>query len=572
MAGVFLTFTSTGPHRYMSHAHCYLFNRNLMLLHGGSDLLIGMSYVGISASLVVLVFLSRRALPFHWMMLAFASFIVACGATHFMELWTLLDPDPKYWLAGWIKLITAIASVVTAVLLPQLIAPIVAILHNARLAEARHQELEKACLELQLACDSAAEPGTPPLPGPEEGRLEVGNLASLAKRITRYTRELQEARKIAEEANCEKDRFLAILSHELRSPLMPALAAASDLESAPDVPPEELKSRIGLIRRNIELEARLVDDLLDTNRLSRGQLALREGLVDVHECVQHAGDMCLQSAAQRGVHLHFALEALDRHIQGDAARISQIFWNLILNAIKFSPSATGIVLVTSRNPEPGKIEVRVADNGAGIAPDLLAEIFKPFHQGGSAVARQLGGLGLGLFIAQGLVAAHRGVIRAHSAGLGRGAEFSVELPTVCNAAAPARGGHASGAGGMRPLRILIAEDHEDTCFALDRLLRRLGHEVRIARTAAQAAECIEACQPDLLLSDIGLPDASGNELLERVRGVWHGKAIAMSGHAMRQDILTSMRAGFDVHLVKPVSAEVLKEALTDLFPAAQPVA
>lgn len=553
----------------MPHAHCYLFDRGLMLLHGCSDFFIGLSYVSISGTLTYLVFRVRRELPFHWMMLAFALFIVACGATHFMELWTLQAPHPRYWMAGWIKLLTAIASLVTAVLLPPLVPKIRAVLQSARFAAERKSELEKAYAELSDLYKKAIE--TAPRPQPEDATPasspEAGNgepsrdLAEMAREVTIHARDLRRAKEAAEAANLAKDQFLAVLSHELRTPLTPALAAASDLENTTDIDPPELRKSLSLIRRNIELEARLVDDLLDITRISKGKLKVHLLTIDLHEAVTHAADMCRALSNDKRLELTLHLEAAQRHVQGDRARLSQVFWNLILNAVKFTP-AGGRITVRTTNPSPKVIQVEITDSGIGIDSEMLSEIFEPFHQGEHSTTRRYGGVGLGLTIAKGLIEAHGGSILARSRGKDRGATFVIDLATSdLLPAQDAPGIPLPPTPEPRSLRILLVEDHQDTRHTLERILTRWGHTVRSAETVAQAIEYAAVFQPDLLLSDIGLPDGTGMDLLGVIRRTSDIPAIAMSGYGMEKDLEQTTKAGFNAHLVKPVSAERLKETI-----------
>ncbi len=553
---------------FMPHAHCYLDNPELMLLHGGADLLIGLSYVAISGTLVFIVYRARREMPFHWMMLAFALFIVACGGTHFMELWTLRAEHPRYWLSGWVKLVTAAASVTTAVLLPVLIPHILAAVRAGRTSEKRRQQLENAYAELEELYRKATQPA-PRVESQSRQPVDSGmhapfDLATMARGVSDHARDLEKAKDEAEAANLAKDQFLAVLSHELRTPLTPALAAASGLEGSEPLTAEELREAIGIIRRNIELEARLVDDLLDLTRISKGKLEVHASTINLHETIQHAVDMCDSEAQTKGNNLKVTLAAEDHHIHGDGARLAQVFWNLLLNAIKFTPAGGNIEIRTS-NPEKGRVKIEVVDTGIGIEPKMLASIFEPFQQGDAAHTRRYGGLGLGLSVAMGLVAAHSGTISAHSAGKGCGSQFVIELPTTVPPQPPRAQSGIQTPLPQRRLRILLAEDHADTRAAIERLLTRWGHEVRSAATVAEAASIALTYEADLLLSDIGLPDGTGIELLGKIRHDRDIPAIAMSGYGMESDLQMTKHAGFKEHLIKPVSADRLKETLLKLF-------
>ncbi len=945
---------------FMPHAHCYLLKRDLILLHGISDFLIGTSYVAISATLTYLVLRARREIPFHWMMLAFATFIIACGATHFMEVWTLQAANPPYWLSGDVKLVTALASVATAFLLPPLIPSILRLLEEARLSGVRRLEVERANVELaaanekitqldqlkttffanvshelrtpltlifgpvdrllggtalddaerrelqtvrrnalllhkhvndlldvskleagkmavryagvdlarmarlvgsffsssqthgpeiaieapeSLAIEADAEkiervllnllsnafkfspdggrvrmsvrtegeaalirvedsgPGVPehlrakiferfaqgdqptarggsgtglglsivrefvelhggsvaaeeavgggaafvvrlPLRAPagvpvshgaaapggdaiyrrpervrdvvawsivpvaaptggtvpspaalaaeplvlvvednaemaahiaqtlggeyrvalapngraalelaeaqmpdvivtdlmmpemtgdelltqvrahprlrnvpvilltaraddemklrllangaqdylvkpfaaEELRVRVRNhvttkqvrdalqgelasheldLASLAREMTLRSRDLVRAKESAEAASRAKDHFLAVLSHELRTPLTPALTVATNLHEHPPQDPGELREALGVIRRNIELEAKLIDDLLDLTRIARGKLQLHFAPVDLHDLIRYTTEMIRSEHLKKTVRLEMKLDAAEHHSRGDAPRLQQVIWNLVGNAVKFTP-AGGVVTIRTANRD-GLLVVETSDTGIGISSEMLAKIFDPFEQGERAAAQQHGGLGLGLAVAKGLIEAHGGTIVASSGGHSAGATFTVELPVSAPPAEPASE-RAPAPGALaaelaRPMRVLLVEDHEDTRQALERLLRRWGYEVESACCVKEGLEKGRAGNFDLLLSDLGLPDGTGSELMSALRAERGLPGIAMSGFGMEEDLRRSAEAGFHEHLTKPVAPTRLREAM-----------
>ncbi len=940
--GVYLSLGISGADFFMPHSHCYLFNRQLMTLHGGSDMLIGLAYVAISATLVWLVYRARRDLPFHWMMLAFATFIIACGATHFMEVWTLTAANPHYWLSGWVKLITAIASVTTALVLPPLVPHILRLMEAARTSAEHREKLEHAYrelnelyskvkqmdqiktsffanvshelrtplalifspverllqskpdfasrreltvvrrnalllykhvndlldvskleagrlelhysrldlaamaramanvfesvvsergirVELQTPDQTLAEvdggkvqrvfmnllsnafkyspndsvvrltltedgdhltltvedagPGIPPelreeiferfqqgdketqrryggtglglsivkefvemhggtitvgesaaggaqfrvrLPRRAPGGVEIGNslwtgtdevlerlanspardhseeepswvpahpertprpdilvvednrdmreficrvlaqdgstrtaedglaaLEAIKERVpdliltdmmmphmtgdellatlrqddhlrdvpvilltakaddemklnlliegaqdyvmkpfgidelrarvrnqlqTKLTRdalrraldsrsedlsvmveELAAARSVAETANAAKDDFLAVLSHELRTPLTPALAAVSALIRMPAADPAELRESLELICRNIELEARLVDDLLDVTRITRGKLRIHSTPVDVHTVLRDA--LAMTQAELRGKELTIVVDLAEGRplVRGDAARLAQVFSNLLTNAVKFTPRG-GHVRVHSLLTD-AIVRVEVTDDGIGVPVEMQPKIFEPFRQGHAGTTQRFGGLGLGLSVAKGLVEAHGGTINVRSSGHNQGAAFSVELPVIkdCSISpvleAPSLTPHE------KALRVLLVEDHADTRRVLQRLLTRWGHTVTTTGTVAQARQALSEETFDLLLSDLGLPDGSGLDVIAKLRETSQIPAVAMSGYGMAADIKRTLDAGFNEHLVKPVTAEILLQML-----------
>jgi two-component system CheB/CheR fusion protein len=381
---------------------------------------------------------------------------------------------------------------------------------------------------------------------------------------------LSQAKDAAEAANQAKDRFLAALSHELRTPLTPVLAQVQLLERDASLS-EELHEAMVMIRRNIELEARLIDDLLDLTRVTHGKLELRRSIVDVHRLIQHSMQFCQAEAAAKGVRLEFQRLAERSSVDADPDRIQQVLWNLLANAVKFTP-AGGVITITSANAAEGWVEIRITDSGLGIAPELLPRIFEAFEQGSREVTRQFGGLGLGLAISRSIVAMHAGVITAASPGLGRGATFVVALQT---ATAPTRSATAPSAAPAtaQQLRILLCEDHENTAKVITLVLKRSGHRVVHARSVAEAFTLAVCERPDLLISDIGLPDGSGLELMRRLRE--HGltlKAIVISGYGSAEDIQESQEAGFFQHLTKPFNDRALLAAVGSVVAAAGPPA
>jgi signal transduction histidine kinase len=379
---------------------------------------------------------------------------------------------------------------------------------------------------------------------------------------------LQAAKDEAETATQAKDRFLAMLSHELRTPLTPALAAASMLQSDPHLP-DSARQDVEMIRRNIELEVRLIDDLLDLTRISKGKIEFRFETENVHHLLHGAIDICRDEVATKGLTLQTDFRARRAHVAGDGARLRQVFWNLLKNGVKFTPGGGEITLRTSDGTD-GRIIVDVVDTGAGIEPEVLPHVFDAFQQGGTSVTRSFGGLGLGLAISKALVEAHHGSIEARSAGRDQGATFRIELPTAPTPTStpapveiPARGsdGRSGAPHAARRLEILLVEDHHDTARVLKRLLDRSGHHVRTADTVHAALAAADAEPVDIVVSDLGLPDGTGFELMRQLVQRHHLKGIALSGFGTDQDVARSHEAGFACHLTKPVDFRRLEEAI-----------
>jgi signal transduction histidine kinase len=370
-------------------------------------------------------------------------------------------------------------------------------------------------------------------------------------------------------ANAAKDQFLALLSHELRNPLSPVIAMVASLETHL-ADSAEVRQALDVIRRNVELEARLIDDLLDITRIAKGKLKLSLEPVSVHNVLQRALEICREDISQKALEIELNLNAHDHFVQGDPARLQQVFWNLIKNSVKFTEEGGRVSLATS-NPQPGQIEIAVSDTGIGIEPDKVSKIFTAFEQGQSSITRKFGGLGLGLAISKAMVLAHGGIISASSPGPNRGATFSVRLgtiaePVVHDGESPPNGAEpvSRPVSANRPPRLLVVDDHEDTCTGLKMILERRGYDITIAYTADQATEKARQEDFDLLISDIGLPDRSGYELMQEMRG--RGvPGIALSGFGMEHDVNRARAAGFSEHLTKPINFERLEEVIQQLL-------
>ena len=370
-------------------------------------------------------------------------------------------------------------------------------------------------------------------------------------------------------ANAAKDQFLALLSHELRSPLAPVIAMVGELEA--EVPDSQsVREALEVVRRNVELEARLIDDLLDVTRISKGKLQLSFETICVHQILQRAYEICRKEIEAKNLEVEFQLRAVHTHVEGDPARLQQVFWNLIKNSVKFTPEK-GRITIATLNPVPDKIEARIIDTGIGVEHETIDKIFNAFEQGQADITRRFGGLGLGLTISKALIDAHDGKIHVQSPGKDQGSTFSVELNTVL---APVG---RDGDGQDQPVdrepkqfvpthrRVLLVDDHYDTCIGMKRMLERHGYEITVAHTAEQAVEKVRTEEFDLLISDIGLPDRSGYDLMREVRLNNDLPGIALSGFGSEQDVNQAREAGFAEHLTKPVSFERLEKTIQSLL-------
>ncbi len=406
----------------------------------------------------------------------------------------------------------------------------------------------------------------------------LGDLAPIADAIANSIERraadaaLRAAKERTEIASRAKDHFLAALSHELRTPLMPVLMTATSLREDERLP-DDVRSDLAMIERNITLEARLIDDLLDLTRIAQGKLLLREEICDAHSLLALAVEIVRDEALEKPVSLHLDLAARMTGMRADPARLQQVFWNLLRNAIKFTP-AGGRISVTSRDDADGRLRIEVSDTGIGMPADALETIFRPFEQAGRENNHQFGGLGLGLAIARAIVDLHGGGITAQSEGIGKGATFILELPgggeqvTGVNSGAisspQSRDADAPADGKI--LRLLVVEDHEPTLAVLRRLLDRAGHQVVSAGSVEAGLAAAAKSMPfDFVISDLGLPDGTGFELMAKLKVLQPGlRGIALSGYGMDEDLRRSSESGFLAHLVKPVDFHQLSRALRDL--------
>jgi signal transduction histidine kinase len=382
--------------------------------------------------------------------------------------------------------------------------------------------------------------------------------AGMAER-RRIEEELQQQKSIVETANRTKDHFLAMLSHELRTPLTPVVSALESLETEP-MQTEDSKSALAMIRRNIELETQLIDDLLDFTRIARDKMQLRFVPVDTHQAITNVVEICRAEARSKRLHVHLNLRAKSFHVTADAAKFQQIIWNLLKNAIKFTPEV-GEVIISSDNPSETVFTFSVRDSGIGMEPEVMQRIFDPFEQGNRSFEHRLGGLGLGLAISKSLAQAHGGTLTAQSEGRDRGSTFIFSMPTLSPAEIPTVAGRVSSEASQHGLKILLVDDHEDTCAALEKLLVRRGHLVAATHNLRSAMEAAVRNKFDLLISDVALPDGTGLDLMMRLRAISNIPGIAISGFGNNGDIERSLQAGFSEHLIKPIKLEKLEAAI-----------
>jgi PAS domain S-box-containing protein len=369
------------------------------------------------------------------------------------------------------------------------------------------------------------------------------------------------ARADAERASRVKDEFVAMVSHELRTPLN-AILGWTQLMVKPGAPPDVVARGIDVIARNTRLQTQLISDLLDVSRIVSGKLRLDIEQTDLAAVVNDAIDTVQREADDKKIVVERDLHREVGSIAGDAARIQQIVWNLLVNAVKFTPEG-GRILVRVRQAGPDA-EITVSDTGVGIRPEFLPHIFDRFRQADQSITRRVGGLGLGLSIVKHLVELHGGTITAESGGIGCGATFTIVFPSSTDAREAERLPFEAVSketpqlhDSLSGLRILVVEDEPDTCEFLDRFLRGYGADVVVARSAAAALSTLSDGTVDIVISDIGLPDVDGYDLMQRVRRLpaYAGgviPAVALTAYARTEDRTRAFRAGYQAHLAKPI--------------------
>jgi two-component system, chemotaxis family, CheB/CheR fusion protein len=374
----------------------------------------------------------------------------------------------------------------------------------------------------------------------------------------RAEEQLHAAKIAAEKASQAKDDFLALLSHELRTPLTPALVAASYLAEHEDLLPE-FREEVTAIWRNVQLEAHLIDDLLDVTRITRGKIEMHHEAVDVHRLLHNAVQIAQNDMREKEIELAINLRATNHHIWADPVRIQQVFWNLLNNAVKFTPKG-GRITIRSSN-EGGQFVFEIIDTGIGIEAERQGRIFEAFDQGEPSTTRQFGGLGLGLTISKTLLDLHGGTISVQSEGKNRGTTFRVFLDLLREPLVVSTDGADGDVAPSRRLHLLLVDDHGDTRHVLSRLLTKCGHEVATTDSEQGALKLLESGRFDALISDIGLPDGDGYNLVREAKRRQPLRAIALSGFGTEEDGRRSLEAGFDYHLTKPVDLNGLRSLL-----------
>jgi signal transduction histidine kinase len=405
-----------------------------------------------------------------------------------------------------------------------------------------------------------------PIEGASEIRQLGRTLSTMAASISRLVQQEQHARLEAEAANRTKDEFLATLSHELRTPLNAILGWASILARS-DFEKARVTHAVHVIERNARIQAQMIEELLDVSRISAGAVQLNASTLNMASIVESAVESIRPAAESKGVRVAKHIEPGELLITADPRRLQQVAWNLLSNAVRFTPAGGQVDVTLVR--DGNTLELRVADTGCGIAPEFLPHVFERFRQADSGTTRAHGGLGLGLAIVRDLVELHGGTVRARSAGENRGATFVVRLPASASHDSPA----ATPAGAVpRNLlagsRVLVVDDDADARDVVKSALEAAGAEVTVSESAIETRRLFARTHPDLLIADIGMPEEDGYSLIASIRemetGTSHVPAIALTAHTRPEDVQQALAAGFQLHLSKPVDSRLLLDSIVSL--------
>jgi signal transduction histidine kinase/CheY-like chemotaxis protein len=527
--------------------HCGIWSDGEGWLHILSDIAVFGAYTAIPVVLAYFV-LRKRDVPFPRIFWLFAAFIFSCGFGHLLE--AIIFWHPIYRFAGLIKLMTATVSWATVIALVPIIPKA---LHLPGLA--------KLNADLRSEVD-------------ERRRVEAALRQSEEKLASLLSSE-REARAEAERANRFKDEFLSTVSHELRTPLHAILGYAQLLLRG-EHNPEEQES-LSVIERNAKAQSQIIEDLLDMSRIISGKIRLDTASLDLSQVVRAAIDTVRPTAEAKQVRLESVLDPNAGPVLGDCGRLQQVVWNLLTNAIKFTPKGGKVQVALER--VNSHLELRVSDTGQGIKPEFVEGVFDRFRQGDTSTTRRSGGLGLGLSIVKQLVELHGGSVAAYSPGEGQGATFTVRLPVqvihsseldrdrlIDNLRVDSR---IASDVSLRGVRVLVVDDDRDARDLIHRLLSEHDADVQLAASAEEALEKIKSRRPDILLSDIGMPDVDGYDLIRTLRALPSEEganvpAAALTAFARTQDRTRALLAGFQAHITKPVDPGELVAVVASL--------
>jgi signal transduction histidine kinase/CheY-like chemotaxis protein len=530
--------TSDFPPRW----RCGIWTEGHGWLHIFSDLAIFGAYTAIPLVIAFFVIRKKQDVPFPRIFWLFVIFIFACGTTHLIE--AIIFWQPIYRFAGVVKLLTAVASWLTVIALVKIVPQA---LHLPGLA-ALNAEL-KTEIEERKRTEQAL----------RASEVERENLLDSERR----------ARHTAEQANRRTDEFLSVVSHELRTPLSAILGYAQLLRNDM-IEPNETSEAYAVIERNGHAQVQIIDDLLDMSRIISGKLRLNVQSINPSEVIEAALETVKPAADAKEVRITKVFDPKVGVIVGDFDRLQQVVWNLVSNAVKFTPK-NGRVQVSLEQLN-SHLEIAIADTGCGISPDFLPHVFERFRQSEESTTRRHGGLGLGLSIVKQIVELHGGYVRAQSKGEGQGSTFVVSLPLQIAQVEESNdrirpvveNGSTSNfeLPNLKGLTILAVDDEQDIANVLRLYLQQRGAKVITAVSAIEALEALEKLKPDVIISDIGMPGTDGYQLIRaiRSRNVERGgtiPAIALTAFARSEDRKKALLAGFQNHLSKPVNHEEL---------------
>ncbi|MEG4970499.1 ATP-binding protein [Microcoleus sp. B6-A1] len=566
MPNLLSTFFSSN---FIPHGHCYLWKPGLVWLHLTSDALTTLAYYSVAFAIVYFTN-ERKDLPAHTVMLLVGFFFIfaLCGTTHLMGIVTLWHPI--YWVSGLIKAVTGVWSFYTFTFLLIPLIPVALDTPSPAQLALTNQELENSRRRIQainVELEQRVQERT--------AQLEASNRTKDALLMRE-----QIIRAEAEAANRAKDEFLSILSHELRTPLNAILGWSTMLRQK-NLSEDKVARALETIERNAKSQAQLIEDILDVSRIITGKLRLRVRPVNLVPVIESAIESVQLAAEAKSIRLQSVLDSEAGPLLGDADRLQQVVWNLLSNALKFTPKDGRVQISLQR--VNSHVEITVSDTGTGISSDFLPFVFDRFSQHDSTTTRSYGGLGLGLAIVRQLVELHGGTVTVVSPGIGQGTTFTVKLPVMIihlppsdpeplNSLVVEGNGRFQASPTLEGLKILVVEDEADALELLSTILEKYGADVIAVASVKEALTIIETAtdrSPDVLVSDIGMPDEDGYSLIRKLRQleVQRGgrlPAIALTAYARNDDRQQALLAGFQMHLTKPVDAAELVAVVASL--------
>ena len=553
---------------FIPHGHCYLWKPGLVWLHLTSDVLTTLAYYLVAFAIVYFTN-ERKDLPAHTVMLLVGFFFIfaLCGTTHLMEVVTLWHPI--YWVSGLIKAVTGAWSFYTFTFLLIPLIPVALDAPSPAQLALTNQQLEESrrCIQaINVELEQRVQERTAQLEASNRTKDEL------------LMRE-QMIRAQAEGANRAKDEFLSILSHELRTPLNAILGWSAMLRQR-TLSQDKVQQALETIERNAKSQAQLIEDILDVSRIITGKLRLQVRPVHLVPVIESAIESVRLAAEAKSIRLQSRLDSEAGRLLGDANRLQQVVWNLLSNALKFTPKDGRVEIRLER--VNSHAEITVSDAGPGISSDFLPFVFDRFRQHDSSTTRSYGGLGLGLAIVRQLVELHGGTVTVVSPGIGQGTTFTVTLPAMIIPLPPSDPEPLNSIVEAKPrveasptlegLQILVVDDEADALELLNTILQNNGADVIAVASVNQALTIIETAtdrSPDVLVSDIGMPDEDGYSLISKLRQLEAQRggrlpAIALTAYAASDDRRQALLAGFQMHLTKPVDAAELVAVVASL--------